>query len=40
VEDVGYHFVGGHEVDCFEGVDDGLFDLAERAVAGYATQHK
>jgi hypothetical protein len=40
VEDVGHHFVGGHEVICVEGVDDTLLCLSERTVVGYATQHE
>jgi hypothetical protein len=40
VVDVGHHLVGGHEVVFVKRVDDTLFRLAERSVAGYATQHE
>jgi hypothetical protein len=40
VDYVGHHLVGGEEVVGVEGVNDALLGLAERPVAGYATQHE
>jgi hypothetical protein len=40
VENVGYHFIGGHEVVCVEGINHTLLGLAEGAGAGNAAQHE
>jgi hypothetical protein len=40
VEDVRHHLIGGQHVVGVESVNGTLFGLAERAGAGYATQHE
>jgi hypothetical protein len=40
VEDVFHDFVRRHEVVSVEGIFDALLSLADRTVAGYATQHE